>query len=221
MTQATDIARSRQGLYRFFGSALRYPDPAQLDVLRAAVSYLENMGMDDFAYYAAWRRFTDAFPSTLDSDALAVEYVRLFASGTDGALCPPIESFYVARAEGGGIAENMAALQRTYRELGLSTKAGGESPDHASAELEVLSVLCGREAERWSAEDLDEVARLLARQHMFLRTHLMAWFPQFRGKIAATGTDLFYPGVVEATYAFLVHDVDWTKAVLRNLEAGS
>ena len=217
MTEIGEVARLRQGLYRFFAGALAHPNAEHLCTLRAAAAMLDEFPISDFAYFGAWRQLCRAVSSPPGPRMLEVEYVRLFASGTDGALCPPIESFYVSHAEGGGIADAVSAIQRTYNDLGLSVTAA-ESPDHITSELNAVSAMCGREVDAWVTDNAEDAVRDLARQHLFLRTHLMAWFPQFRDRVRAAAPAGFYDGVVGSLQAFLVHDVDWTKALVARVQ---
>ncbi|HSF87330.1 MAG TPA: molecular chaperone TorD family protein [Acidimicrobiia bacterium] len=217
MTQVGNIARLRQGLYRFFGGALSHPGDEEFATLRAAGDVLQTFPIADFAYFGAWRRFQRALAGIPTATSLDAEYVRLFASGTDGALCPPIESFYVAKAEGGGIADTVATLQRTYHELGLRW-LDAEAPDHIATELNVLSTLCGREADGWAADDARAAVRDLRRQNLFLRLHVLAWFTQFADRVRSASPDGFYALVVDAVDAFLTHDYDWTRALIERVE---
>lgn len=216
MTEAVEVARLRQGLYRFFAEALTHPTCEQLELLRAAADFLNGLGVGDFSYYRAWTRLGEILGSDLDLGELGVDYVRLFESGTDGALCPPTESFYVSQAEGGGIADTVTGVQRTYGALGLGLGLGPEPPDHVSSEMKALSALCGREGDAWTIGDLAEAGRQLAQQYTFLRVHLMAWFPTFFGRVQAAAADSFYGAVTAAAHSYVVHDVDWTCALMQS-----
>jgi TorA maturation chaperone TorD len=196
------------------------PSANHIEMVMAAGAVLDGMTIDDYAYYGQWLDLMAVFDEGLDVDALETEFVRLFASGTDHALCPPIETFYVADAESGGIAAVMAELQRVYSGLGLSP-LGGESADHISTQLAVLSELCAREAEAWSREDFDEVARHLAHQRLMLGGHVARWIPAFRARMLAANAVGFYPAVIEAMFAFVVHDADWARMLGEGLKVRS
>lgn len=212
------VARLRQGLYRFFGGALLPPDEERLRALAAAAEYLDRGGLEGFAFYGQWRALGERLREPLDLDRLNADYVRLFGSRMGGALCPPVESHYRAKAEGGGVASLVAALQREYRKFGLSSVNSTENPDHVSTELEVLSALCGREYEAWEEGDVEAVERSLARAHAFLRRHLCVWLPLFRGRVRKSGAAGFYPELVEAGCAFVIHDADFAGALLEELK---
>ena len=152
MSELAEIARLRQGLYRFFGGALLAPRETWLESLTAAAGYLDGLGIEAYAFYPSWRALVDRIMDLEELSVLEAEYVRLFASGTDDALCPPTESYYRARAEGGGMARVMAELGHEYRALGIAV--AGEGPDHAVTELEVMSSLCASEAHAWETMDV-------------------------------------------------------------------
>ncbi len=82
--------------------------------------------------------------------------------------------------------------------------------------MNALSALCGRESDACAIGDAAEAGRLIAQQHAFLKVHLMAWFPSFVTKVQAAADGSFYGVATAAAHAFVVHDVDWTRAIMRN-----
>jgi TorA maturation chaperone TorD len=221
MTEPIEIAQLRQGLYRYFGEALLPPEPARLESLAAAGRFLEDVGLDRFAFYGSWRRFADAVV-TATVDQLAIEHVRLFSSGVDGALCPPTESFYRGEAKGGGIAIAIADVEQAYRRMGVSPPTGSETPDHAAVELEAMSALCRREAAARESGSLGAVASALVEEDRFLRAHLAVWFPEFRERVVASpSVDRFYRTLIEAVHAFVVHEVDLVALLRREIEGAA
>lgn len=221
MTQVmnwADVAQLRQGLYRFFGGAFLPPDTPRVDALLAAAGYLDDLEIEAFAYAGPWDTMLDAFEDLPPVETLSAEYIRLFASGMDGELCPPTESFYRNSAEGGGLAAAMAAVQREYGSLGLTPATASVPPDHVTTELEAMAELCSREADHWQLPDPDLVRTALRRQHAFLRRHLAAWFPAFRARVRNARALAFYETTVDAAHAFLLHDTDVIGSTLRALE---
>lgn len=213
MTEAIDVARMRQGLYRFFGEALAAPSQKRIELLGSAAVFLDRLNLVDYAFYLPWRELRTRLDQGVDVRTLETEYVRLFASGNDGALCPPIESHYTASAEGGTAAEAIARLQRTYAELGIALPPRPEAPDHVTSQLFACSILCEREADAWALAEFDEARRMVRREHAFLRLHLAGWFPLFRSAVLESTRVSFYAAVVDGLHAFLVHDQDWTQAL--------
>ena len=208
MTQAADMARLRQGLYRFFGGALAPPEQVRLDELRAAVELIESMDLAGFAFYREWRPFAAVLESDATVADLAPEYVRLFASGTKGVLCPPIESFYRGNGRREAIAEVVTAIQEDYRALGLATTADSEAPDHATTQLEIMSTLCARESAAWEMQLLQEAESVLEAEAQFISRHLAVWIPHLRVRVHSAGPKDFYASYIDALHAFVIHDKD-------------
>jgi len=98
-----ELPRLRQGLYRFFAVAFLPPEAARIEQLAAAAQLLDDLGVDTLAFAPPWLEMRRLLDNGLEMQELATRYVRLFESGSDGALCPPVESFYVSSPrEGGG-----------------------------------------------------------------------------------------------------------------------
>jgi TorA maturation chaperone TorD len=197
------------------------PDSARLESIAAAGEYLDGADIDQYAFYGAWRAFADA-AETAQAEQLTAEYVRLFASGVSGALCPPTESYYRGGADGGKIATLLTQVEQIYGDLGLSSVGGSEAPDHAATELEAMSVLCSREAAARESDSTGGAANALLAEARFLGTHLRVWFPEFRDRVAnAPGVGRFYGTLIEAIYAFIVHDVDLVGLLRRRIEGAT
>lgn len=214
MIEWAETARTRQGLYRFFGEALLPPSVARLELLAEAASILNGRDLDRFAFSTAFRRFCDSLPADLRADGVDVDYVRLFASGMSGALSPPTESYYRVAAKGGAIAEFVAEIQREYRAMGVGPMGFDEAPDHVSTELYVAAHLCEIEAAAWTEGRLKEAGDTVDMQARFLRRHLASWFPSFRERVHNARPPVFYRDLVDAAHAFVVHDHDYVSAVL-------
>ncbi|MFQ5947271.1 MAG: molecular chaperone [Acidimicrobiia bacterium] len=201
------VARLRQGLYRFFAAGLLPPDPERLVKLAAAAKLLDEAGIDAFAFAGPWKALVLSVSRLPAAEALQVEYLRLFVVGVDGALCPPVESYYVASPRGGGPAIVTGELEREYRRLGLvSTPARSTASDHVATELELMASLCGRESRAWAKGRVAEVAGILEKEHGFLRRHLGRWFPTFARGVSEKAPPGFYRTLVETAGAFLHHD---------------
>ncbi len=208
MTQAAELARLRQGLYRFFGGALAPPEQVRLEQLRESVELLESMDLVGFAFYREWRPFAAVLESGATVANLAPEYVRLFASGTKGVLCPPIESFYRSNGRREAIAEIVTEIQDDYRALGLTTTTDSEAPDHATTQLEIMSTLAARESAAWEMQLLKEAESVLEAEDRFSSRHLALWIPHLRARVHSAGPNDFYAAYVDALHAFVIHDKD-------------
>jgi len=213
------IAATRQALYRTFGRALLPPESGMTETLRAAADYLEARDLAWLAFYPHWLAFRVALLDAPTDEELATTYVRLFASGVDGALCPPTESWYKTDARSGGTAELVAAIEQDYRTLGFATIGTAEPPDHAATQLEAMSALCRQEAEAWRIQHDADAASALERQDRFLRTHLATWFGDFAARVRRTDQNGWYCSVTEAVDAFVIQEVDLVRALRRQMGA--
>jgi len=210
-----DVARLRQGLYRFYGAALLEPAAERLTALAAATGYLDTLGVEAFAYATTWAEVHRVMQSEVSSDTLRREHARLFGSGVDGAPAPAMESFYAGPADQGKVGTSLASLERDYRSLGVAPAPfGSVSPDHVSTELEVLALLCAREGSAWEREDHVGALSELRHQDRFLRSHLSSWLPLFLRRVVDARPAPFYLAVVEATAAMVSHDLGFVGALL-------
>jgi TorA maturation chaperone TorD len=214
MTPPAEFARLRQGLYRYFAGALAPPEQVRIEQLTDAAGHLEAMRLADYAFVREWRIYRGVLESTVEATALASEHVRLFASGTKGVLCPPIESYYRANGRNHAVPDIVTAIQRDYREMGLATNSR-DAPDHVIAQLEIMSTLCGGESAAWDAGSVSESERLLDAEARFLRRHLAGWLPQFRTRVHAAVPHPFYAAALDAVHSFVVHDQDLIAGVRR------
>jgi TorA maturation chaperone TorD len=189
------------------------------DTLQAAADYLEAQDLTRFAFYPQWLSFRGALVAAPDDNQLATSYVRLFASGVDGALCPPTESWYKTDARTGESAELVAAVEADYRALGLAAVGTAEPPDHAATQLEAMSALCGRESAAWRARQDPDAATILERQDRFLRTHLATWFGDFAARVRESDENGWYRSVTEVVDAFVIQEVDLVRALRRQMGA--
>ncbi len=213
MTDSIDIARTRQGLYRFLGGALLPPSSGTFDMLTGAVGVLDERDIDMFAFGPDWRRLGRHFPVDIAGSGLDVDYVRLFASGMSGALSPPTESYYRVPAKGGGIAEFVADLQHEYRAMGIASVGLDEAPDHLATELEVMAYLCDQEANAWAADQLTLAGDVLELESRFLRRHLAVWVPLLQARVHDANPSSFYLDLVDAVHSFVVHDRDYVQLI--------
>jgi TorA maturation chaperone TorD len=200
-----ELARLRQGIYRFFGALFLYPDHARLTKLAAAAKELQqNHSLAALAFYGLWQRLAKTLHelSHLD-DAVAGlegEHVRLFLVNPQA---PPYESFFLdpQREMAGWIA---AQLTQEYYTRGLALASTiQEPPDHVTVELEFMAHLCA--CEQASAE---ESFRALECQRAFLARHLAQWFPAFSRQVSKHGRKDLYVAAVEAADAFISYDRD-------------
>ncbi|MDH3753703.1 MAG: molecular chaperone TorD family protein [Acidimicrobiia bacterium] len=201
-----ELARLRQALYRFFAGAMLPLDQRRLDEMVAAAELLSRSGIDAFAFAPAWWEVRAELRGPHVLDDLAAMQVRLFEAGTDGALCPPTESFYLASARQGGPALVLADLERDFRRSGIEVVRQGLAADQITPQLELMAVLCRDEAEGRDCGQLDRVANSIDAQRGFLERHLCRWIPPFAARTSQFAPPGLYRAVVAAIAAFIDHD---------------
>jgi TorA maturation chaperone TorD len=215
MTEWADEARTRQGLYRFIGAALRPPEVERFELLMGARDFLDGCDLDRYPYSMDWRRFCDELGSVTSIEPLEVEYVRLFGVGMGGTPAMPTESVYRVPTGDGGIADFISSLQGEYRSMGLVSVDSAESPDHISTEMEVMSYLCGVEAEAWESEQSRLAVDTLGVEARFLKGHLAVWVPVFVERARAANADGYYGRLIDLLHAYVVHEADYVHSIVQ------
>lgn len=202
-----ELARFRQGMYRIFSAAFLPPQPERLVDLIAGAEVLESMGLQYLAFHQEWIPWRTALFDMDDMIAIDIEYTRLFTTGVAGAVSPPIESFYTADPIRGEVGEILADLRAVYNKYRLEpTETVADTLDHVSIELEIMSALCGREAEARADQNERRLDLTLANQGEFLESHLAAWLPSFVELIATVETAPFYATLGPAVASYVHHD---------------
>ena len=214
MTEWSDEAMTRQGLYRFLGAAMMPPETDRLRLLSASVELLNGRGLDGHPYSLAWRRFAGALVSVDDVGAVGTAYVRLFGVGMAGTPAPANESYYRFASPGVGVAAFISAIEAEYRSMGVTTVPGGEAPDHVSTQLEVMSYQCGAEAASWLAGDTDGAMARQDTELRFIRAHLAGWIPRFAELVRSAHPTEFYASLSGLIEAVTTHEVDYLGAVV-------
>jgi TorA maturation chaperone TorD len=192
-----ELPRLRQGLYRFFAAALLPPETARVDQLEPAAGLLEDLGVDTLAFAEPWLAMRRSLAERPTIEALQAQYVHLFESGSDGALSPPVESFYVSTPRQGV----------EYRRLGFEVGTDHQlDVDHICPQLELMALLCAREATAGECGDLTSVAEWNAEQRQFTDTHLSRWMPPFAARVRSAASPGPYCDIVVTLEAFVDHD---------------
>ena len=214
MTEWADEARARQGLYRFIGATLLPPEQERLELLASASGILDEYDLDKSPYSIAWHDFIAIVQSEVSPEDLGIEYVRLFGVGFSGTPATPTESDYRAPNRDGAGAAFVASLQAEYRSMGLISADGGEAPDHISTELEVMSYLCGVEADNWETGQENLAMDTLGIEAGFVRRHLAVWIPVFASRVQAAAPGSFYECATKLVHAFVIHENDYLAAIV-------
>ena len=214
MIEWAEEAKTRQGLYRFVGVALRTPSRENLELLVAASAFLNRVDIDRFAYSIEWRRFCEELVHLPELDELVVEHVRLFGVGMGGTPAMPTESYYRVPDKDGGIAAFVSALQHEYRAMGLVSVGTAENPDHISTEMEVMSYLCSVEADAWESSQYQLAIETLGVESGFLKRHLAIWVPVFAECVRDAGASAFYMRLIDLLHAYIVYENDYVHGVV-------
>ncbi len=202
------LARLRQGCYRFLSALFLYPEGERSALLvRGARELLEaSDSLAVFPFFGRWQRLLTTLKELGEGRPEAEkEYVRLFVVNPQA---PPYESFYIdpKRQATGWIT---AQLVREYSRRGLTPVSSlGEPPDHVAVELEFMAFLCSLEARAWEEEDLKRGFQIQRWQRRFLDSHLQRWIPAFARQVTAASKGGVYALAAEAAYAFVHHDRD-------------
>lgn len=215
-----DLARLRQGVYRLLASVLLYPDREWWETIPPlAGALVEETGqLMAFAFWGEWERLLIALQDLSESDRKTMEtvYTKELLMNDPSEGCSPYESVYVKRED---VAWLMGELDGIYAKDGFSVSpSSGQMPDHASVQLEFMSLLCSQEAEAWAEENSEEAARLLGRQEQFLRTHLGDWFPRFASSFQAKKPGHFYSLGCQSVGSYLAHELDLLPQFIERFE---
>ncbi len=216
---ASQLAGARARVYQLLAAAYIRPHDRSFIGLMAGwvASQVENDSISPslseqmrrgLATMDAFFREADESSGEKLSEAISVEYTRLFRGVKSGySPLPPYESVY--REESGRVfTESTLELQREYRRfgVGLVSELQGEPPDHVSFELEFMYLLCSREARAWDKDDEDEALGLLRVEKEFSRKHLEAWLPKFCNKIREYDRLGFFRGLADLTEGWVAFD---------------
>lgn len=196
------------------------PDESTVETLENAASLLAGFDIAGYAFYARWQDMVAALGGSTH-EGMRRDYVRLFASGTDMALCPPVESYYRSDPSGGAVGEVGAAVVRTMKALGLNRSGRALPADHVASEFEVMSALCGREASAWEMRAGPEAVAVMLDEDRFLSLHLRRWIPSFVERVRDADAPDPYGAIVEFAHALVVHDLDYVRAARRYFEGAA
>ena len=174
-----ELARSRSGCYALFAAVFaRPPDRAFLSLLQSSEA-----------------------GAVLGSSGIG----DLSAEGAAGTLAVEYTSLFV----GPGPHLTPCEVKSFIQTSGLHFRADWSGlPDHISAELEFMKLLCDHEAGLWGGpEKMDDLRLCLETEESFLSDHLMAWVPSFCDRVAER-SDGYYGEMARLTKEFLAADIE-------------
>ncbi|VAX23360.1 hypothetical protein MNBD_NITROSPINAE02-1006 [hydrothermal vent metagenome] len=164
---------------------------------------LEDMGIS----------FGDDFLKTPNeelAESLAVEFTRLFLG--PGPHISPHESVHHELEEGrwGGLwGDSTVEVNRFIKSSGLEISSGShELPDHISVELELMSLITGKEAGAWKEGNEEGARYCIDMGNKFIEWHLSRWVPVFCGKVTNETTSSFYKNMATFTNRFIAFEND-------------
>ncbi len=206
----SDLARIRQGCYRVLAAGYGRPSSERTGQVGAGLAALEELGLGVFSFAQLLRRWDHALAAAAP-DAVATEYVRLFGSGMDGALCPAIESQHLGANLAGDPARHAGRIEDLMRRSGFEARSDDHPPDHLIVELELASALCASEA---SARARGETSRRWLESQQELVVVLAMWVPGFAGTVAERDQSGVFAALTAATVAFVLHEHDLVRVLL-------
>ncbi|MEX1207476.1 MAG: molecular chaperone TorD family protein [Acidimicrobiia bacterium] len=204
MNEYAELARLRQGCYRVLSAGYGPPSAERVGQIGAGVALLADMGLDAFAHAPVLRAWVGVLERT-PLDLVATEHVRLFGSGIDGALIPPVESQHLGENLQGDPARHAARIEDLMRRAGVELRNDDKPPDHLLVELELASALCGAEASDRAAGV--DVSRWLEMQRELIVV-MARWISGFASKVADRDACGALAALAAATEAFVIHESD-------------
>jgi len=154
------------------------------------------------------------------TEALSVEYVRLFRGVKHGyGPPPPYESVYLG--EGVVFGQTTSAVRREYEESGfmLAEHQAGEPPDHIGYELQFMHCVCAGEAEAWRVGHRDKAWASLNLERAFLERHLRRWVTEFCDNVRMYDRLGFYRSWADVTEGWIAFDYQLIGDYLRDIKS--
>jgi len=205
-----DLALIRQGCYRVLASGFNRPSAALTEQIRAGIVALEDLGLGMFSFAQQMRRW-DVALGDAPPEAVATEYVRLFGSGMDGAVCAPIESQHLGVNLVGDPARHAGRIEDLMRRSGFEVDLDERPPDHLAVELELASAFCGAEA---TARAEGGTSAVWLEWLQELVDVLAMWIPGFATTVAERDRVGAFGALGEATAAFVMHEYDILRVLI-------
>lgn len=189
-------------MYRFLALGFSYPSPELSETARGALRIFDEHGLFDFSFGLALASAVDEVAASA-VDGLEVAYIALFEAGPGGAVCSPFESGHLGDPR--QVPEIRSTLRRTYLRFGIALDVGPDLADHIATELEVMALLCRREA----ATRPRLPGRVLEHQRELIGDHLGRWVPSFGRSVVAADRHPAYGCLADALTAFVQHEHQW------------
>jgi TorA maturation chaperone TorD len=198
-----EILRARESTYGLLSRI--YRSEVSSELLRNLFDGLADHG-DAGDGYALMQKFADSVrssdPSELENQ-LAAEYAHLFLNAGAVAHVFPYESVYTS-TDRLLMQEARDQVLEAYGSEGLKKVSDFKEPeDHIALELEFMAHLCRSTAGALETGEHVKALTYIAKQKVFLETHLLNWIPRFCDDLEQIAWSDFYRAVAQMTKQFL------------------
>ncbi|MBT4519293.1 MAG: hypothetical protein HOC23_04740 [Halieaceae bacterium] len=183
-------------LYSVFAEAFDYPDAAAIGsgILAERLDELLNTIDPQLCRNVDWGALRD---TGKESDALVVEYTRLFDVGVSGPVCSLFGGLHY-----GPQMKTMEEVVRYYNHFGLTlSEKMQETPDHLTIELEFLHFLSYGENDL--SQRGEDVKSYQCAQRDFIARHPGRWVPIMCEKLERAKPMPFFRQLCQLLDAFL------------------
>lgn len=203
-THHLDITRSlqRSHAYGFFAAAMEYPEGELTGLIRTGDIARQARELFCTIYPELETKIDwNALAEAGESDALSVEYTRLFdIGGADGPPC----SLNSGAAKGDARMGVLEELVRFYNYFGLTAAEtdANELPDHLTTQFEFLHYL-GQVAVGCAESGEDAPDDYIRAQRDFVNRHPGGWVPLLNGKLKEHAAPAYYQALGELMERFI------------------
>lgn len=163
----------------------------------------------------------DVLNNEEDYQNLHWDYTRMFIGPFD-IPAPPWESVYV-RKDQLLFQSNTMQVRRLYENFGYEIKDKNiEAEDHIGLELDFmfhLNQLSIEAIEEDTIKTTSNLSYLIAEQQRFLKTHLLAFVPDFSKDIIEHADTMFYSGMAKILKGYLELDSDLLQQLIKMNQA--
>ncbi len=206
----------RQGCYRVLAAGFDRPAPDLTERIRSGILALEDLGLGMFSFAPQLRKWDESLESA-QPEAVSNEYVRLFGSGMDGALCSLIESQHLGVNLVGDPARYAGRIEDLMRRSGFEAQLDDRPPDHLGVELELASALCDAEANARAGGD---AAESWLRWQQELIDVMAMWIPGLASTVGERDKVGVFRTLSQAASAFLIHEHDIVRMLIDSVPGG-
>lgn len=216
---AWTTAGARSAAYSLIGFGFRFPDRTLLDALADPAQWMDwpdVLRAVDPGISEQLERVRSAIANEMNEVRIALDrepdelqhrHDDLFGHAVRGR-CPAYEMEY-GRHDIIRQAADLADVAGFYRAFGMELADGANGrPDHVTAEFELMSVLCEKEAHAIAAHDEAHIDISVGAQRAFLKDHLSCWLPAFAHRVQEADETGLYGALAGFAAAFVRGECD-------------